>query len=131
VPADVLVIEDNEPDMDLVTFLLEEAGIDVRMATDAVGARRELARALPDLVLMDMSLGGSGGLDLVAEIRRNPATASLRIVALTAHAMRGDREYFLDRGCDGYIAKPIDVKTFAAEVRRLLPPQANREGQRP
>jgi CheY-like chemotaxis protein len=131
VRADVLVIEDNEPDMDLVTFLLEEAGIGVRTASDAAGARRELARALPDLVLMDMSLGESGGLELVAEIRREPATASLRIVALTAHAMRGDREYFLDRGCDGYIAKPINVKTFAAEVRRLLPPETTREGQRP
>ena len=127
----VLVIEDNEPDMDLVTYLLEEAGFDVRTAADAAGARRELARALPDLVLMDMSLGRSGGLDLVAELRRQPATASLRIVALTAHAMRGDREHFLERGCDGYIAKPINVKTFAAEVRRLVPGEKGREGQRP
>jgi CheY-like chemotaxis protein len=80
---------------------------------------------------MDMSLGGSGGLDLVAELRGEPATASLRIVAITAHAMRGDREHFLARGCDGYIAKPINVKTFAAEVRRLMPGTKGHEGQRP
>ena len=112
----VLVVEDNEQNMELATYLLEEAGFEVRRATDADQARRELAQGIPDILLMDMNLGGVDGLSLVAELRGNPVHAALPILALTAHAMRGDRERFLEGGCDGYLAKPIDVKTFVQDV---------------
>ena len=118
----ILVIEDNEQNLELVEFLLEEAGWSVRRAMDPEAARRELALAKPDLILMDMDLPGTDGLTLVAEFRRDAATAAVPIVALTAHAMRGDRERFLNGGCDGYIAKPIDVNTFVRDVRRILSP---------
>lgn len=116
----ILVVEDNEQNLELVEFLLEEAGLKVRKARDAGEARAELAAGRPDLVLMDMQLPGTDGLALVAEIRRDPAFARLPILALTAHAMRGDRERFIAGGCDGYIAKPINVASFVDEVRAAL-----------
>jgi two-component system cell cycle response regulator DivK len=92
----------------------------VRHATTPAEARGALARQRPDLVLMDMNLGGVDGLSIVAELRREPEFAPLTILALTAHAMRGDRERFLQGGCDGYIPKPIDVKTFIREIEGAL-----------
>jgi len=116
----VLVVEDNPQNLELVAFLLEEAGLEVRSATDADEARAELERLVPDLVLMDMQLPGTDGLTLVVEIRQSQRYERLLIVALTAHALRGDRERFIEGGCDGYISKPIEVGTFVAEVERLL-----------
>ncbi len=116
----VLIVEDNEQNMELATFLLEEAGYEVRQAVDAAGLRAAVARGLPDLFLMDMNLGSVDGLDLVAELRRDPGTGAIPILAITAHAMRGDRERFLAGGCDGYIPKPIDAKTFVGQIRDAL-----------
>ena len=116
----VLIVEDNRQNLELAQFLLEEAGLRVRSAGDARQARDELARELPDLVLMDMQLPGVDGLELVAELRRDDRYRRLPIVALTAHALRGDRERFLAGGCDGYIAKPIDVAAFAGQVEGLM-----------
>ena len=118
---DVLIIEDNRQNLELAQFLLEEAGHHVRSAGDARGARAELEREVPDLVLMDMQLPGTDGLELVAELRGDRRFRHLPIVALTAHALRGDRERFLAGGCDGYIAKPIDVAAFAQQVEALMP----------
>jgi two-component system cell cycle response regulator DivK len=116
----VLVVEDNEQNMELATFLLEEAGFEVRQAVNAAAARELLTRGLPDLFLMDMNLGDADGLSLVAELRQRAGIEQIPILALTAHAMRGDRERFLEGGCDGYIAKPIDVKTFVPSVAKAL-----------
>jgi len=122
VPARVvLIVEDNEQNMELASYLLEEAGFEVRKAGDAAEARRALAGGeRPDIVLMDMNLAGVDGLAIVGELRRNPTNAALPVLALTAHAMRGDRERFLEGGCDGYLAKPIDVKTFVRDVEAAL-----------
>lgn len=122
----ILVVEDNEQNLELVEFLLDEAGMTVWAARDATEARAQLAAGQPDLVLMDMQLPGTDGLTLVEEIRRIPATAGLPILALTAHAMRGDRERFIAGGCDGYIAKPINVASFVAEVEAALKSSASR-----
>jgi two-component system cell cycle response regulator DivK len=118
--ARLLVVEDNEVNLELAVFLLEEAGFDVRAARDLDEARRALQAEAPDLVLMDMNLHGADGLELVAELRADPRFQRVPVLALTAHAMRGDRERFLAAGCDGYIAKPIDVKSFVQEVARHL-----------
>jgi CheY-like chemotaxis protein len=117
---DVLIVEDNRQNLELVQFLLEEAGMAVRSAADARQARAELERGVPDLVLMDMQLPGTDGLELVAELRQDARYRALPIVALTAHALRGDRERFLAGGCDGYIAKPIDVSTFTVQVEAVI-----------
>ena len=114
------MVEDNELNLELVEYLLEEAGFEIRRAMDADQARRELEQRAPDIILMDMQLPGTDGLTLVAEIRTNDAMSKVPIIALTAHAMRGDRERFLQGGCDGYIAKPIDVGKFVDQVREIL-----------
>jgi CheY-like chemotaxis protein len=116
----ILVVEDNELNLELVEFLLEEQGYEVRAARDAAAARTELQRQVPDLVLMDMDLPGTSGLELTAEIRSDKRLADVPVVALTAHAMRGDRERFLAGGCDDYLAKPIDASLFGQQVRELL-----------
>jgi len=118
--AEILVIEDNPQNLELVEFLLEEAQVKVRCAEDAEAARAQLSAGRPDLILMDMQLPGIDGLSLVAEIKQDPELATIPIVALTAHAMRGDRERFLAGGCDGYIAKPINVATFVQQVAAFL-----------
>ena len=116
----ILVVEDNPQNYELVEFLLEDAGFSVIHAADAAELRRKLAQGLPDLVLMDIQLPGVDGMTLVSEIRALDGTEGLPVVALTAHAMRGDRERFITAGFDGYISKPIAVATFAGEVEAYL-----------
>jgi CheY-like chemotaxis protein len=119
-PPLVLVVEDNAQNLELVEFLLEDSGLAVISARDAAEARQHLRIEAPDLILMDMQLPGTDGLSLVGEIRNDPAQEGVLIVALTAHAMRGDRERFLAGGCDAYIAKPINAVTFVDELLALL-----------
>lgn len=116
----ILVVEDNRQNLELVEFLLEEAGFVVISAADGRQAKARLEDEIPDLVLMDMQLPGTDGLELVGELREREDLARVPIVALTAHALRGDRERFLQGGCDGYISKPIDVGSFADTVRDHL-----------
>jgi two-component system cell cycle response regulator DivK len=125
VPSEiVLIVEDNEQNMELASFLLEEAGFEVRRAAGPEEARTQIELLPPPaLVLMDMNLAGSDGMALVAEFRKLPH-GRVPIVALTAHAMRGDRERFLAGGCDGYISKPISTRTFLLDVRKYLEGQA-------
>lgn len=127
--ARILVVEDNPQSLELVEFLLEEAGFRIVSAANGDQAREILEDLVPDLVLMDMQLPGTDGLTLVGELRRRPELRDTPFVALTAHALRGDRERFLSGGCDGYIAKPIDVGTFVDVVRGHLSP-AESEGPR-
>ena len=117
---EILVVEDNPQNYELVEFLLEDAGFAVRHAADAEEMRRELAAGLPDLILMDIQLPGVDGMSLVTEVRAMPDADTLPIVALTAHAMRGDRERFIAAGFDGYLSKPVAVGTFAGEVAGYL-----------
>jgi len=112
----VWVVEDNDANFELVEFLLEEAGYLVGRARDAGDLGGLLAGDVPDLVLLDMHLPGASGLDLIATLRADPRLRSVPIVALTAHAMAGDRERFLAAGCDGYLSKPIEIEGFAAAV---------------
>ncbi len=116
----ILVVEDNEQNLELVQFLLEEAGFEVVSARDPGAARIAFRRSIPDLVLMDMHLPGRDGLSLVREFRLDPLGGDVPIVALTAHAMRGDKERFLAGGCTGYIPKPIDAGSFAEDVAKHL-----------
>ena len=118
----ILVIEDNEQNLELVEFLLDEAGTEVKCAMDAEAARAALLDGMPDLILMDMQLPGTDGLTLVAEIRQNPDMQEVPIIALTAHAMRGDRERFLSAsGADGYVTKPVlDHRGLVDHIMELI-----------
>ena len=118
--ASILVVEDNEQNLELVLYLLEEAKLRVVVARTAEEARAAWGKEVPTLVLLDMHLPGIDGMSLVRELRDDPRTRALPVVAVTAHAMRGDRERFLAGGCTGYIAKPIQPATFVDEVRAYL-----------
>jgi CheY-like chemotaxis protein len=118
----ILVVEDNDMNMQLVEFLLEEGGYRIVKATsgeEALAITRN-GPPSPDLILMDIHLPGMDGLSVVRAIKSDERTARIPILALTAHAMRGDKDRFLEAGCDGYISKPIDVKTFIASIERYL-----------
>ena len=119
----ILVVEDNDMNMQLVEFLLEEGGYQIVKATsgeEALAITCEDPDIAPDLILMDIHLPGMDGLSVVRAIKSDERTARIPILALTAHAMRGDKDRFLEAGCDGYISKPIDVKTFIASIERYL-----------
>ena len=119
----ILVVEDNDMNMQLVEFLLEEGGYDIMKATsgeEALEVTRDANGAPPDLILMDIHLPGMDGLSVVRAMKEEPRTSNVPILALTAHAMRGDKDRFLEAGCDGYISKPIDVKTFIASIQKYL-----------
>lgn len=114
------MIEDNDQNFELVDFLLSEAGHRVARARDREDLPELLAGETPALILLDMNLPSGSGLDLLAVLRATPALARRPVVALTAHAMRGDRELFLAAGCDGYISKPIEGRAFVAAIERTL-----------
>ena len=112
----VLVVEDNLLNLELVTDLVESEGHIVWQARTAEEGLHQARTALPDIILMDLSLPGMDGLAATKLLRANPATADLPIIALTAHAMKGDEESALKAGCDGYLAKPINTRTFLTQV---------------
>jgi two-component system, cell cycle response regulator DivK len=117
----ILIVDDNELNVEMVTFVLSQAGMEVAAALDGHSALEQVASFAPDLILMDMQLPGLDGMALTQQLRSQPSPRPLAIVAFTAYAMMGDKEKFLAVGCDGYIAKPINVATFAADVRAQLP----------
>jgi len=119
----VLVVEDNDMNMQLVEYLLEEGGYSIVKASsgeEALAITRDEAAPAPDLILMDIHLPGMDGLSVVRQMKTDARTQRVPILALTAHAMRGDKDRFLDAGCDGYISKPIDVKTFIASIQNYI-----------
>jgi len=116
----ILIIEDNPLNVELATDLLEAGGFRIhatRTAEDGIRMAREL---LPDLVLMDISLPGMDGLAATRALKSDPATQHLRIIGLTAHAMKGDAGTAKNAGCDGYLTKPIDTRTFVATVKNFM-----------
>lgn len=116
----VLVVEDNPVNMQLAVFVLKAAGFEVDSAPDARDAIDKARANPPAVILMDVELPEMDGLTATRELKADPATAGIPVVALTANAMRGDRERCLEAGCVGYISKPIDVKSFAATVGSFL-----------
>ena len=116
----ILVVEDNLLNLELATDLLETAGFMVCRADTAEEGLRAARELSPELILMDLSLPGLDGLAATRALREDPATRYLTIIALTAHAMRGDEALALRAGCDGYLTKPIDTRTFAAKVAAFI-----------
>jgi two-component system cell cycle response regulator DivK len=118
----ILVVEDNALNLRLVRDILELRGHTVRTAGDVAEARQQLAGQPPSLVLMDIQIPGGGGELLLREIRSSAGLAALPVIAVTAQAMDGDRQRLLAAGFDGYLSKPIDVRTFAATVEGFARP---------
>lgn len=119
-PDRILIIEDNLLNLELVTDLLEAGGYMVEQARAAKEGLRMARASMPDLVLMDLSLPGMDGLAATQVLRADPATRRLAIVALTAHAMKGDEEKALRAGCDAYLAKPIDTRAFLQQISGFI-----------
>jgi CheY-like chemotaxis protein len=120
VKKQILVIEDNPLNLELVTDLLAANGFIVCQARTAEEGLRAVRGLSPDLILMDLSLPGLDGLAATRALRADPATRHLTIIALTAHAMKGDEALALRAGCDGYLTKPIDTRAFAAKVAAFV-----------
>lgn len=118
--ATILIVEDNPANLKLATLLLEKAGYAVLTAADGEAGVRLAGKHLPDLVLMDIQMPGIDGLEATRRLRTDPATSGLRIVALTALAMKGDEERIRAAGCDGYIAKPFRPAEFLEKVAAAL-----------
>lgn len=116
----VWVVEDNDLNFELIDYLLDEAGWETMRARDAAGFAELLGSPSPALVLLDMNLPDGSGLDLLARLRAHPRHGKLPVIAVTAHAMQGDRQRFLDAGCDAYVAKPIDRRLLFAEIAAVL-----------
>lgn len=116
----ILVVDDNPTNLKLVADVLEFEGCRVITAGDAEEAQTIVARTPPDLILMDIALPGMDGLTLTRQLKSDPATRHIRIVALTAFAMKGDDNKALAAGCEGYITKPIDTRRFPAQVATFL-----------
>jgi CheY-like chemotaxis protein len=116
----ILIIEDNQLNLELATDLLEANGFVVSSAQTAEEGLRMARELLPDLVLMDFSLPGMDGLSATKNLKADPMTRHLTVIGLTAHAMRGDEQIALNAGCDGYLTKPIDTRTFIATLKKLI-----------
>ncbi len=116
----IMAVEDNEDNRDLIVKILSHCGYDVVGVSDGSEALDRLAEVAPDLILMDINLPGMDGYEVTRRIRNNETFGKVPIVALTAHAMHGDKEKSLAAGCNAYVSKPIDVHTFPDIIAGLL-----------
>ena len=116
----ILYIEDDANNRMLVRRILMVEGFDVDEAESAIVGLTMAVENPPDLILMDMSMPEMDGLTATTRIRSTPEIADIPVVALTANVMEGDKERTINAGCDGYIGKPIDVDTFADQIRSFL-----------
>jgi CheY-like chemotaxis protein len=111
-----LIVDDHQVNQELLSFVLEEEGFEVRTVPCAEEALTLANQFQPDVLILDVQLPGMSGLDLTRQLRKQPAHQQVCIVIVTSYAMECDRERAFEAGCDGYITKPIDTRTFAAEV---------------
>jgi CheY-like chemotaxis protein len=118
--AKILLVEDNEMNRDMLSRRLERRGYEVAIAVDGKDGIEKAQSGNFDLVLMDMSLPEIDGWEATRQLRAQPATEKLPIIALTAHAMAGDREKALEAGCDDYDTKPIEFKRLLSKIEALL-----------
>ena len=118
--AKILVVEDNEMNMDMLRRRLIRKGFDVITAIDGEECIKKVEAESPDLILMDVGLPGMDGWEATELIRANDSTKHLPIIALTAHAMAGDREKASEVGCDDYETKPIDFPRLLEKMGNLL-----------
>ncbi|MEQ1685175.1 MAG: response regulator [Burkholderiaceae bacterium] len=124
----VLIVDDHLATVELTNFVLGAAGFVVESTTDATNALFLISTFAPELILMDIQMPGIDGLALTRQVKAEPSMQHIAVVAFTAFAMKGDEARMRAAGCDGYIAKPFDVGSFAQTVRSHIPA---RRGERP
>ena len=123
----ILVIEDNEQNLYLIRYILEDCDYEVFAALDGKEGIAMAASLLPDLILLDIQLPLMDGYTVARNLRENPNLADTPIVAVTSYAMPGDREKAMEAGCSGYIEKPIDPDTFDQQVEKYLSMKVHKE----
>ena len=116
----ILIVDDNAVNLKLVKVLLAKEGYQVATAADAEEALKSIQASKPRLILMDIQLPGMDGLTLTRQLKDDPSTKDIKVVALTAYAMKGDDEKARAAGCDGYITKPIDTLALPKLIQEQL-----------
>ena len=116
----ILLVEDNEMNRDMLSRRLERKGFEVVIAVDGQAGIDMASSASPDIILMDLSLPVIDGWEATRQIKTNPATQSIPVIALTAHAMAGDEQKARKAGCDDYDTKPVDLKRLLGKIENLL-----------
>jgi two-component system, cell cycle response regulator DivK len=119
-PKKIVVADDDGVGRELIREVLEMSGYEVIEAADGIEAVSRVHEASPDLVLVDIQMPHLDGYGVLRELRADPRFSDLRVVAVTAFAMRRDREKAQDAGFDGYITKPVDIAALRAEIRRFF-----------
>jgi CheY-like chemotaxis protein len=118
--AKILIIEDNEQNLYLETFILQKNGHEIFQARNGEKGIALAAQTAPDLILLDIQLPGMDGYAVAEKLRKNPELSDIPIIAVTSYAMTGDRERILEAGCTSYIEKPINPDTFHTEITQFL-----------
>jgi len=118
--AKILLVEDNEMNRDMLSRRLKKKGFEVEIAVDGQEGVDKAKSISPDLILMDLSLPVLDGWGATKAIKANPDTSSIPIIALTAHAMAGDREKAIEAGADEYDTKPIDLKRLITKINSFI-----------
>ncbi len=116
----ILLVEDNEMNRDMLSRRLRRNGYEVVIATDGQQGVEMAASEAPDLILMDMSLPVIDGWEAARRVRENEATRKIPVIALTAHAMAGDREKAIEAGCDDYDTKPVEITRLLGKITALI-----------
>jgi CheY-like chemotaxis protein len=116
----ILLVEDNEMNRDMLSRRLRRNGYEVVIATDGQQGVEMAAAESPDLILMDMSLPVIDGWEAARRVRENEATRKIPVIALTAHAMAGDREKAIEAGCDDYDTKPVEITRLLGKIAALI-----------
>jgi CheY-like chemotaxis protein len=124
----VLIVEDNEMNRDMLSRRLVRRGYTVESAVDGIQGIARAQELLPDLVLMDMSLPGLDGWEATRRLKADEKTRAIPVIALTSHAMAGDREKALEAGCDEYDIKPIELPRLLGKMQRVLGEDASPPG---
>jgi len=119
--ATILLVEDNEPNRDMLSRRLRREGFQVEVAVDGEEGLNRTRADRPDLVLLDMSLPVLDGYEVARRLKASSDTSGIPVIALTAHAMTGDREKSLASGCDDYDTKPVELPRLLDKIRKLLP----------
>jgi two-component system cell cycle response regulator DivK len=116
----ILVIEDNDQNLYLISFILEKGGFEVVAASNGPDGIETACREIPDLILLDIQLPRMDGYEVARRLRRIDEVKVVPIIAVTSYAMVGDREKAIEAGCTGYIEKPINPDTFMDEIGKYL-----------
>jgi CheY-like chemotaxis protein len=119
-PHDILIVDDNVTNLKLVAYVMKAKGFAVRTAVSAEAALVAIGEQVPALILMDIQLPGIDGLELTRRLKGDPATRGIKIIAVTAYAMKGDQDKAMAAGCDDYVTKPIDTRGLPELVARHL-----------